>query len=472
MLLATLAALAIVVQDQAVLRAAPSRNAQQQATLWQGEALELRGTRLDYLQVYDHRIERGGYVRLSEVRTTGLEAADAPGLLAVLRFLREAPGQESLGIAYAAAYLKAAPAPAIDAEPFDALGAMADRLAARASARHGKADDPKLAAQLDVAAGYGLSWSSFERDGRMQVCYEGEALRRVLALPASDEQKAQAALALTRHECVDPNLPPVQRQALDQWRAEVLDRPDTRRLPQPLKNRIRLRRAGVWASLAWQQSRHGDAGLAAATAAAARAIDELAAVDKHELGDEDQAAYTEAAVRTGVSRWATSAAAPPKSRLAVRTAPGDTGQTCVLLTDAKHDTAAPLLRRCTYGTVWPTSASANPNGTALVLAVQPLDTWRELWVFRKSADGWRVEVLPPAANDPGIGYAEFAGWVPGGKRLLAVREARVDGRWRRSFEVLLLDGLATERRADKPDSLSVFYRWQSPAWKRETLSLR
>ncbi len=468
MFLATLAALAIVAQDQAVLRAAPSRNAQQQATLWQGESLEIRGARMDYLQVYDHRIERGGYVRLSELRSTGLDAADAPGLLAVLRFLRDAPGAESLGIAYAAAYLKAAPAQAIDAEPFDALGGMADRLAARASAQHGKADDPKLAAQLDVAAGYGVSWTSFERDGRMQICYEGEALRRVLALPATAEQKARAALALTRHECVDPNLPPVQRQLFDQWRAEVLDRADTAKLPETLKNRIRMRRAGVWASLAWEHSRRGEA----SAEAAARAVDELAAVNKSELADEDQYAYSEAAVRTGASRWAASGAVPPKSGLAVVTTAGDPGQTCVLLTDAKHGAAAPLLRRCTYGTVWAASASANPSGTALALAVQPLDTWRELWVFEKGGEGWSLNVLPPAANDPGIGYAEFAGWVPGGRRLLAVREARVDGRWKRSFEVLRLDTLSTERRADRPDFLSTFYRWQSPAWKRETVSLR
>jgi len=30
----------------------------------------------------------------------------------------------------------------------------------------------------------------------MTLCYDGEAFRRVLALPAGDEQKARAALAL------------------------------------------------------------------------------------------------------------------------------------------------------------------------------------------------------------------------------------------------------------------------------------
>lgn len=37
---------AIVVQDQASLRAAPRDGAQQQASLWQGEVLEIRGERL------------------------------------------------------------------------------------------------------------------------------------------------------------------------------------------------------------------------------------------------------------------------------------------------------------------------------------------------------------------------------------------------------------------------------------------
>ncbi|MBX9831987.1 MAG: hypothetical protein K2X78_02960, partial [Burkholderiaceae bacterium] len=50
---------AIVVQDQAGLRAAPRDSAQQQSSLWQGEVLEVRGERLDYLQVWDHKRERG-----------------------------------------------------------------------------------------------------------------------------------------------------------------------------------------------------------------------------------------------------------------------------------------------------------------------------------------------------------------------------------------------------------------------------
>ncbi|MEP6825474.1 MAG: hypothetical protein ABI919_11725, partial [Ramlibacter sp.] len=98
---------AIVTTDNAVLRAAPRDSAQQQAQLWQGELLEVRGERLDYLQVWDHRRERGGFVRASQVRRTAMTAADAPELLAVLRFVRETPGAESLGIGLAAAYLKA-----------------------------------------------------------------------------------------------------------------------------------------------------------------------------------------------------------------------------------------------------------------------------------------------------------------------------------------------------------------------------
>lgn len=469
MLLATLAALAIVTQDQAALRAGPQRAATQHAVLWQGDTLEVRGEQLDYLQVYDHRRERAGYVAAAQVRRIDTAPAAAPALLAVVEFLREARGEESLGIAYAAAFLKAAPAEAITAEPWLALGLMADRLAARASAPAGTGG-AKLAAHLEVAAGFGVRFISFEREGRIQICYDGDALRRVLAMAATAAQHAQAALALTRHECVDPALPPLQRQALDEWRADVLARADSGALPPLLQNRIRIRRAGVQAGLAFALTRRGESG----QEVAASALEELAAVAPAQLTEEDRAAYTDAAVRVGASRWAAEGegAGAPAGALRIATAPGVPGETCVSLLEGPADKPALLLRRCTYGTVWPASAVASRARTALTLAVQPLATWRELWVFRKDKDGWSLRVLPPSAEGPDVGYAEFAGWVPNKPQLLVAREARVQGRWQRSFEVVSLASLATLRRADEPEHLSAFYRWQTPAWKALTVSLR
>ena len=472
----TLSAYAIVTTDQAALRAAPKDSAAQQAVLWQGDVLEVRGRRMDHLQVYDHRRERAGYVLATQVRATSATAAEAPELLSVLRFVRDTPGAEALGIAYAAAYLKAVPASAMTAEPFDALGTLAERLARRASNKQGAATSAAIAAHLEVAAGYGVVMKSYEHEGAMQVCYDGDAFRHVLAMAAaSAEQRARAALALTRPECIDPALLPTARFEADQARAERLDHIDTGTLPETLKNRLRLRSASVWAALAFAHTRRAEPALPAARSAAQRALQELAAVNKTELTEDDQAEYALAAIRTGASRWAAETLPAASGRLAVRTEPGEPGQTCVVLVDARSSGAAPLLRRCTWGTVWPASASASPNGQALALAVQPLAGWRELWVFRRAAEGWAVDVLPPAAGTPvdgDLGYAEFAGWVPGGERLLVARESRVEGRTRRSFEVLRLDTLVTERQASTPTLLVLFGKWQDPAWKQQTVSLR
>ena len=95
-----------------------------------------------------------------------------------------------------------------------------------------------------------------------------------------------------------------------------------------------------------------------------------------------------------------------------------------------------------------------------------------MWVFLKRGGAWTIEVLPPASVDPELGYAEFAGWIPGAAKVLVAREARIEGRFKRSFEVVDLATLAVERRADEPELLSVFQRWQDPAWKSQTLSLR
>ncbi|MFN9210446.1 MAG: hypothetical protein ACK6DI_05985 [Betaproteobacteria bacterium] len=467
-LLAALALVAIVNADRVPLRAAPSESAPRHTLLWQGESLEVRGERLDYVQVYDHRRERGGYVRASQVRRVDLGPAQADGLLAVVRYLRDVPGAEAQGIGYAAAYLKAAPAADIGAEPFDALGVMAEQLARRAAATRGKPPDEALAAHLEIAAAYGVNFVTFERNDRMALCYDGAAYREVLTRPAPAPVQARAVMALTRHDCIDPRLTPTARREHDLWRAELLDRVDLGALPEYQKNRIRLRRAGVWAGLAHQAARRGES----PRPAGERAVEALAGIDRAQLAESDAWEYTDAAVRVGASRWAAEPALPPPGALTVATRAGAPGETCVQLVDARSRARPVLAERCTYGVVWPASAAGNARGTALALAVQPLEGWRELWLFQHTPSGWQIDALPPGLDEPEVGYLEFAGWVPDGRQFLSVREVRAAGRYKRSYELIQLDTLATVKRADAPESLSAFYRWQSPAWKRITVSNR
>ena len=486
MIATTLLTLAIVTQDQASLRAAPRDAAAQQAALWQGDTLEIRGQRLDYLQVYDHRRERSGFVHISQVRQVSGKPQDAPELLSVVRFLKGSAGAESLGIGYVAAYLKAAPLDAIDAEAFDALGTMAERLARRASLKHPKTTADVISAHMEVAAFYGVSFKGYEqgyaKDGAVQLCYNGEAFRRVLAMPASAEQHARAALAITRHDCLSADLHPKDRLALDQWRAEVLDKvtaTEFAQLSEMTKNRLRLRRAGVASTLAFQLARR--AAPTAVAAQAERAISELASVNKLELTDDDLQDYGDAAIRVGASRWGGDTASAKLQKLTLVTQAGQAGETCLSLFENKPDgkpQPEPVAKRCTYGVVWTASASAHPSGQALSVAVQPLDTWRELWVFRQTAGQWTIDVLPPASSNPELGYVEFAGWsalVPGAghvPQMLLARETRMAGRNKRSFEVMRLDTLATDKQASDPALLAAFGKWQDAAWKRQTVSLR
>jgi hypothetical protein len=266
----------------------------------------------------------------------------------------------------------------------------------------------------------------------------------------------------------------VERFALDNWRAEVLDRVELRDLPEVLKNRLHMRKAGVWASLAYQRARRPDLAANAVQTAAARAVQELAAVNKTELGDYDPYAYNDAAVRVGASRWGAEPVPADNAviKLAVRLSAGQPGETCVHLVDAKHDVKSALLTRCTYGVVWPASVRINTRGTAVTLAVQPMDSWREMWVFQQGPSGWSADVVPPALDNPSLGYVEFAGWVPDGTHMLAAREAKIDGRFKTSFEVLQTATLEVEKQADKPGNLSLFYKWQDPQWKGGTVSVR
>jgi hypothetical protein len=261
---------------------------------------------------------------------------------------------------------------------------------------------------------------------------------------------------------------PSDRYQLDLTRATLLDHVPPVGVSPQLASRIHARRAGVWSAVAFGQARRGDP----PQAAAQRAMQELSAVSVNELGDDAQAEYTDAAVRVGVVRWAAEFGTHGSGKLEVSVAPGAPGETCVSLEDTRHPINNPLLRRCTYGTVWTASARSNSAATALTLAVEPLDSLRELWVFRKNAQGWAVDVLPPGLSNTDLGYVEFAGWIPGGKRMLVAREARVDGRFRRRFEVMRLDTLTVDKQASTPEVLPDFERWQDSSWKHQTVALR
>jgi len=465
-ILALAATLAIVVQDHAALRAAPRSGATELARLWQGDVLEVRGEHAGYLKVYDYGRERGGYLRGDAARRVEISESAAADLLAVLRFLRDSPGSEALGISYGAAYLKAVPPGAITAEPFDAIAQMAERLADQASGSAGHLAD--FAPHLEVVEQFGVRMRSFERAGRMRVCYDGELFHRVLTIPgAKPEERAHAVLGLTRPECIDPELGPVPRASIDTERSQLLEQVKDGELNTLMRSRLHARRAGVWASLAYAHDRRGEP----AAAAAQRALAELLAVNPDDLGEDRRLEYVDAVLRVGAIRWAGSLLVPQRGPLTLSAAPADPGQTCVTLEDSHRPRAAAIIRRCTYGIVRMASIQAIPQGPALVVAVQPLESWRELWVFHEIAGSWTIDVLSPGLDNPEEGYVDFAGYAPGSRRLLIAREVKERGRFRRSFEELRLDDLALVRQASSPELLRDFGRWQDVEWRRDTLAL-
>ena len=465
MILGIAAALAIAVQDHIPLRAAPSASAPELTRLGQGELLEIRGEGGGYFKVYDYHRERGGYLRSDAVHPVDPSPSQAPQLLAILRFLRDTPGSEALGISYGAAYLRAAPGTALSAEPVAAIARMAERLGDQASG-----NGPHVAeanAHLEVVEQFGIHTRSFEQDGHLRVCYDGELYRRVLGLPgASAEDRAQAALALTRPECVDPHISPLLRASIDADFAKLLDAVGSDGVSSLTRARLNLRRATVWGAIAYQQARTG----ASTTVAAHRALDELRTARPDELGIDRRAEYLEALIRVSAIRWAVAPVTTQSGPLVLSAAAGEPGQTCLTLA-ARQKKEVPLARRCTFGIVWLASAQTIAQGRALVLAVQPLPSWRELWVFHMNGDTWTVDVLSPGIENADVGYVDFAGYVPATQRLLIAREAKERGSFRRRFEVLLLDDLAPLRQASTPELLLDFRASQDSQWRRDTLAL-
>jgi hypothetical protein len=462
---------AVIAGDHVVLRASPSRTAAQQAVLWRGDWLEVRGEQRGWLKVYDHRHERPGWIARPSARTVELDDQAAPALRTVVEFLRDAPGSESLGIAYAGLYMKVAPRGGIDASLLVSLGTMADRLAHRASS---EAADGHAAQQLEVAQSWGIGFTSVERPDGIRTCYDGAAFRQALALAPEGPDLATAVLGLTDPACEPRILGATERRVRDEGALDLLGRVDPTRVSGPIGNRIRIRRAVLGARLAWALGRGGDPGAGKAAEAAVAAF---ARVDKPELADDDVADYEAAALEVAASRWAAGApAAPRKDDPRLVLTPGEPGETCVAIAEAAAGAAArgvdPAPPHCTHGQVWASSFRVAPDRAAAVLAIEPLPGWLELWMFRGAADGWTLDVLAPATDGPDLGYVELAGWSGDAARAVIVREAREAGAVRRTYQVIKLASLAVEHQSSRLADLGPGRAWLTPEWRGRTLALR
>ncbi len=451
---------AVIAGDKVSLRAAPERTAAQSAVLFKGDWLEVRGEKKDWLKVYDHRHERPGWVARGVARQIELSDKQAPALRAVAEFLRDAPGMESLGIAYTGLYMKVAASKDIDAPLLVTVGVMAERLALRASTTDANSHASE---QLEVAQSWGIQFASIERADGARICYDGAAFRDALALAPATLDLATAVLGLTDPACERQTATATERQTRDEAALALLDKIDPTQLPGPIGNRVRLRRAVTASRLAWALARHGDA---KAGKLAETAVSAFARVDQAELSDDDVADWHAAALEVAAARWAS--ATPPavgKQDPKLVLTRGEAGETCVTLDNSPA--------KCTHGQVWASSYRLAPGKRAAVLAVEPLPGWLELWTFRKADDGgWMIDVLAPTTDGVDLGYVELAGWSPDGSHAVIIREARTAGAVHKTYEAIALGTLAPEKQSTTLRGLGDARGWVTREWRGRTLALR
>lgn len=444
--LAATASTALVVPEQLPLRASPRDTAPVLTPLIRGEALEVRGQQGDWLQVWDHGRERGGFVRSGALLAVEREPA---ALLVQLRLARQQIGSEGLGLGLAAALIERADVDWLrgpqGAEMLEHLIALQERLATRVNAAQAGSNGAALQAQ--VAARYGHPLRQLARaDGSQWLCPAAEPAQLLRGLPgASPSQRARAALQLTAGECA--------LGSLDE-RLALLQNIELKELTPPLRKSLLMRRAGLQASLAY--ARRADE--AQARSAAQAALQDWLRLNPAEFDEDDQAMLREAAIRVAPMRWlAQEPGSLKRGKLELQRVAGNSpGQSCLQIAQQMH---------CSHGLLLWNSLRAGPDGQSLLLAVQPLDGWTELW--RLGADG-SLQVLPPAAATPGaaaIGIAEWAGVDRG--QLLVAREALIDSKALRRFETLPGNSLHAQpqRWAGEPMLLAAFQRGAAAEWK-------
>ncbi len=418
---------ALVAEDPAVLRNAPRDNAPAQATLWRGDWLEVRGESAGFLKVYDHRHERPGYVRPSQVRIYRVDESD--GARAGLG--RAVPARRP-GLRVAGDRLRGAGAAGRAGRGRHQRAARLDRQHGRPVWRGGPPRGgptrrtrrwPRTSTSRES---YGVKFRVVEPEtlgGRARVCYDGEAWAAVLALAGRGAGRAGARGALpgSVDPCRDPaaaagrgaavERSPTARARVDRLRGGERASPprsaggsgfatprrwpggrSTRRGRPTRRGRcarrgggrararaLRSRGAGARGSRSLRRDRGPRGGLA--------------------LGDRDAAQGSARERRSSPSRRVRRAR--PASALN-----GGAGDKAPLA----------LGERCTYGVVWPSALRWAPSGDVATLAVQPLPAWTELWVLRRAADGsWSLRHAHAATTDPDVGYVESAGFSPDGR---------------------------------------------------------
>ena len=471
--------------------ARPGDGAPAQAILYRGDWLEVRGEVPGFLKVWDHRRERGGYVRPTSVRVHRLSEACGGGAGAVVRFLRDAAGFESLGIGYAALYMKVAPAAA--AGPARVGGGAGrpggDGRAARA-ARLGTAPGGRDRARRRAG-----------RPGR-----RGRELRRRLSplrarrahggLLRRRRLRARAAAAGRPASCAPaPRWPSpaaaasipaprsAQRRAWNDARLDILAALDPALAsgagcraspptacacappkPWPRRPTTRPPRAGR-PPRARSRAPNPCASWPSSTAA------RLAPEDLPRLrgGRPARGGHPLA----GRAARASARRRPSPSR-SPRAAPARPACACVRPDRPAPRPSSPCDRALHLGVVLPASLRLAPSAAR----------WRR-WPSRRCRPGpssgssaptrrprLARDVVPPGPGEPGqdIGYVELAGFSPDGRRLLVARELRTAARLTRRFELLgARQPPSSTGPAPRPLPPA---RWASPTWRQSTLALR